>query len=254
MINEFNLTTTRMMTMMAIINYCHHVIINKIHTIDESVDITNIKDPLIIVRNPLKSSSTAMSYNMEFKVGSHDDKIVYYVSFSVFSETVGLKIEKIPVTIEESELKSFKDILKLNMTKLFLEMNKHEDDLKFSKYAAQVTTREILNMMAIRKITVDQFIDEVKDLDDINYSKVLYLIDDPNSWGADGIRISSKIKEHLEKDLMISHMHYWDPEILEHIPAFYIENGDLQYLEWWDPYIIHDYFKSEDIKQVVKIV
>lgn len=254
MINEFNLSTTRMMTMMAIINYCHHVIINKIHTIDESVDITNIKDPLIIVRNPLKSSSTAMSYNMEFKVGSHDDKIVYYVSFSVFSETVGLKIEKIPVTMEESELKSFNDILKLNMKKLFLEMNKHEDDLAFGKYAAQVTTIEILNMMAIRKITVDQFIDEVKDLDDINYSKVLYLIDDPNSWGADGIRIASKIKEHLEKDLMISHMHYWDSEILEHIPAFYIENGDLQYLEWWDPYVIHDYFKSEDIKQVVKIV
>lgn len=254
MINEFNLTTTRMMTMMSIINYCHHVIINKIHTIDESVDITNIKDPLIIVRNPLKSSSTAMSYNMEFKVGSHDDKIVYYVSFSVFSETVGLKIEKIPVTMEEAELKSFKDILKLNMKKLFLEMNKHEDDLKFGKYAAQVTTTEILNMMAIRKITVDQFIDEVKDIDDINYSKVLYLIDDPNSWGADGIRIASKIKEHLEKYLMISHMHYWDSEILEHIPAFYIENGDLQYLEWWDPYIIHDYFKSGDIKQVVKIV
>lgn len=254
MVNEFNLSTTRMMIMMAIINYCHHVIINKIHTIDESIDITNIKDPLIIVRNPLKSSSTAMSYDMNFKVGSHDDEIVYYVSFSVFSETVGLKIEKIPVTMEESELKSFKDILKLNMTKLFLEMNKHESELKLGKYAAQVTTREILNMMAIRKITVDQFIDEVKDLDDINYSKVLYLIDDPNSWGADGIHIASKIKEHLEKDLMISHMHYWDSEIIEHIPAFYIENGDLQYLEWWDPYVIHDYFKSGDIKQVIKII
>lgn len=254
MVNEFNLSTTRMMTMMSIINYCHHVIMNKIHTIDESIDVTNIKDPSIIVRNPLKSSSSAMSYDMEFKVGSNDDKIIYYVSFSVFAETVGLKIEKLPVTMGESELKSFKDILKLNMKKLFLEMNKHEGDLKFGKYAAQVTTREILNMMAIRKITVDQFIDEVKDLDDINYSKVLYLIDDPNSWGADGIRIASKIKKHLEKDLMISHMHYWESEILEHIPAFYIENADLQYLEWWDPYIIHDYFKSGDIKQVVKIV
>ena len=254
MVNEFNLSTTRMMTMMSIINYCHRVIMNKIHSIDESVDITNIEDPQIIVRNPLKSSSTSMSYSMEFKVGSRDDKILYYVSFSVLTETVGLKIEKLPVTMSESELKSFKDILKLNMTKLFLEMNKHEDDLKFGKYAAQVTTREILNMMAIRKITVDQFIDEVKDIDDINYSKVLYLIDDPNSWGADGILIASKIKEHLEKNLMISHMHYWDSEIIEHIPAFYIENGDLQYLEWWNPYIIHDYFNSENIKQVVKIV
>ena len=252
--NMFGLSTRRMHTMMAIVNYANHCIINK--TSQWGVDhVDTIPDPSI--KFDTQNLDITSSYEITV-VAETVNEIEFSLTFNTKEKKVDIHfiqllkpIGKLDV-VPRSDVEVFREYMRVNLSKLFERMLDHENDLKFTVYDAQTTTREIIDMLAIKTITVNKFISSTQDLDDINYSHVLYLIDDPNSWGADGILKTSKIKEHLEKDLMISHMYNWDV-MLNHIPAFYVENADLQYIEWWDPFVIHYYFSSGDIKQVVKI-
>lgn len=256
--NLFGLTTRRMHTMMALVNYANHCIINKINQWSTgSIDgIDTIPDPLIkfdtqnlditssheitIIVETINGIEFSLTFNNELqKVDIHFIQLL----------TAGEKLDVVP----KNDVEVFRESMRINLSKIFERMLDHEDELKFTTYDAQTTTREIIDMLVTKTITVDEFISSTQELDDINYSHVLYLIDDINSFTADDKLKTCKIREHLEKDLMISHMYEWSV-LLNHIPAFYVENGDLQYIEWWDPFVMHYYFSSGDIIQVVKII
>ena len=256
--NMFGLSTRRMHTMMAIVNYTNHCIINKIRQWS-----TVFVDGIETIPDPSIKFDTQ---NLDITTSHEITIIAETVGGITFSLTFNTKEKKVDIRfiqllkpigkldiVPRKDVEVFREYMRVNLTKLFERMLDHENDLKFTVYDAQTTTKEIIDMLSIKTITADEFISSTQDLDDINYSHVLYHIDDPNSWGADGALKVTKIKKHLEKDLMISHMYNWDI-LLNHIPAFYVENGDLQYIEWWDPFIMHYYFSSGDIKQVIKIV
>lgn len=90
------------------------------------------------------------------------------------------------------------------------------------------------------------FLYAVHDIDDVNYNHILYYMDDKT--------IAPDIYKRLKDDLLISHMYNWDDNVISHIPAFYIENADLQYIDYWDPNALDTLLENGTIKEVRRIV
>ena len=90
------------------------------------------------------------------------------------------------------------------------------------------------------------FLNTVHDIDDINYNHVLYYMDDE--------KVYPEVYKRLKDDLLISHMYNWEDIIIPHIHAFYIENADLQYIDYWDPNALDTLLENGTIKEVRRIV
>jgi hypothetical protein len=88
------------------------------------------------------------------------------------------------------------------------------------------------------------FLDVIDDITDINDNKILYFIDNPDTY--------PWVCERLTK-LQVNHMYNWK-SIVEEIPAFYVTNADLEVIDTWCEGEIQMLFDQGYIKEVRRII
>lgn len=89
---------------------------------------------------------------------------------------------------------------------------------------------------------------------DMSFAVVLGKRYVPDDCKDDDEKVYPEVYKRLKDDLLVSHMYNWDDIIIPHIPAFYIENADLQYIDYWDPNALDTLLENGTIKEVRRIV
>lgn len=100
-----------------------------------------------------------------------------------------------------------------------------------------------IKQLADKNDPVD-FLDVIDDITDINDNKILYFIDNPDTY--------PWVCERLTK-LQVNHMYNWK-SIVEEIPAFYVTNADLEVIDTWCEGEIQMLFDQGYIKEVRRII